>query len=407
MKMMTSALLATMALALVAKVAFANDEKVQGWTREQRQGWYLGSQGSRLLPLKWFEALERADAASPLSDGVHLASFGYVFDAGSSRFPIGFAVDQQDDSEFKVTKARWYADQKGGASAEPWIGLNCSACHTAQISFKGKPIRIDGGPSLTDFQSFVEAVDAAMRSTRLDGAKWEKFAAKVLAGKDTSDNRKLLSEEFDRILSWQEKTARLNETPLRYGQGRVDAFGHIFNKVVLLAGSEELVSNPSDAPVSFPFLWNIHRQTHVQWNGIAANSKVWLGADYFDYGAMGRNTGEVIGVFGEVVITPRDTYFKGLGGFVSSIDLVNQDRMESLVEQLEPPKWPDAFPPIDEHQCREDFWWRTRTSIIRYHRRATHSERTAASVLQIFGRRPISVQGASTRRHLGNRTLSA
>ena len=36
----------------------------QGWNEDQRNWWYSTSQGSRLLPLDWMLALERADAAA-------------------------------------------------------------------------------------------------------------------------------------------------------------------------------------------------------------------------------------------------------------------------------------------------------------------------------------------------------
>ena len=57
----------------------------------------------------------------------------------------------------------------------------------------------------------------------------------------------------------------------------------------------------------------------------------------FDYGALGRNTGEVLGVFGEVVIEPRSA---GRGGYVSSADVENLNRLELLLKKLAPPVWP-------------------------------------------------------------------
>jgi len=330
--------------------AEAAERTAQGWTHSQRDGWYWGSQGSRLLPEKWFLALERAGSDEKFSDVGFLATFGYLPPpVGKGRYPVGFGVDRQPDNDFEVTKLRWYANQSGGSRSEPWVGMNCSACHTGQLTYKGSSIRVDGAPSLTDFQSFIEALDASMRETRADNAKWKRFAKSVLGKRNTPANRKLLEVAFDKMLEWQQKTERLNASPLRYGYGRVDAFGHIFNKIAMFAGSGNLVNNPSDAPVSIPFLWNIHRQTNVQWNGVAQNSKVRVGANYVDYGAMGRNAGEVLGVFGEVVIKPQDNLLGQLEGYVSSVDLRNQDRMETLVEILQPPRWPSVFPPINKN----------------------------------------------------------
>src|SRR3546814_11427481 len=46
--------------------------------------------------------------------------------------------------------------------------------------------------------------------------------------------------------------------------------------------------NSPNAPVSYPFLWDATRSDFVQWNGVASNALL---------GPLGRNTGEVIGVF--------------------------------------------------------------------------------------------------------------
>ena len=88
--------------------------------------------------------------------------------------------------------------------------------------------------------------------------------------------------------------------PIRYGYGRLDAIGHIYNKTALIADAADQKFNPSDAPVSYPFLWNISQFTRVQWNGIAENKPVTINGKTFDLGALGRNTGEVIGVFADV-----------------------------------------------------------------------------------------------------------
>ncbi len=49
------------------------------------------------------------------------------------------------------------------------------------------------------------------------------------------------------------------------------------------------IFNAPNAPVSYPFLWDITRADYVQWNGLASNA---------GGGPLGRNAGEVIGVFG-------------------------------------------------------------------------------------------------------------
>jgi hypothetical protein len=88
----------------------------------------------------------------------------------------------------------------------------------------------------------------------------------------------------------------------------------------------------------------------VEWNGIAANQPWGGGAGHdFDYGALGRNTGEVIGVFADLTITPTP----GLGGFQSSIDEPALVGMEEQLQTLQPPKWPVEFPKIDTAKAQQ------------------------------------------------------
>ena len=317
---------------------------LQGWDQDQRLSWYQGSQGSRLMPLSWAQVLEQADNEQIFFRPDHLASYRFVpLPQSVAGLPIGFAIDGQDDSRLSFSKLRWY---EGQPSNERWLGLNCSACHTAQITHQGRTMTIDGGPSLVDFQSFIEGVDGAMVATQSNPAKWDRFAARVLSGKDTPQNRAALKAAFDSLTAWYKDNARLNDTPLRYGYGRLDAFGHIFNKVAQLAvhgTTARATPNPADAPVSYPFLWNIYRHDKLQWNGIVEAKRLNIGRGYLDYGALGRNTGEVIGVFGDVVVQPTSDRM----GFPSSIDASNLDRLENVLRKLSPPVWPDSLGAIN------------------------------------------------------------
>ncbi|TFI60154.1 hypothetical protein E2493_00090 [Sphingomonas parva] len=321
----------------------------QGWGEEQRLSWYQGTQGSRLMPLSWAQALEQAGGNQLFFTPEHLATYRFVpLEKSVAKLPIGFAIDQQDDSKLTFSKLRWY---QGQPANERWVGLNCSACHTAQITHQGQTMTIDGGPSLVDFQAFIEGVDSAMASTQNDPAKWDRFAAKVLAGKDNAQNRAALKTSFDSLVAWYKDNARLNDTPLRYGYGRLDAFGHIFNKVAQLAvyGTRvRATPNAADAPVSYPFLWNIFRQNKLQWNGIVEAKRLNLGKGYLDYGALGRNTGEVIGVFGDVDIVANSNKM----GFPSSIEASNLDRLENVLRKLEPPKWPESLGALNQDRIK-------------------------------------------------------
>src|ERR1700693_4915690 len=94
----------------------------QNWSEKTRRTFWFIDQGSRLMPLDWFKALERADSKEPFA--MHLDRFGFVSDtlgASPNALPIGFAAGDHRDI---------------GVGIKPdgkWAGLTCAACHTGKI----------------------------------------------------------------------------------------------------------------------------------------------------------------------------------------------------------------------------------------------------------------------------------
>ncbi len=203
-------------------------------------------------------------------------------------------------------------------------------------------MRVEGAPTLADFQSFREALNKALDQTWLDDQKFARFAKQVL-GDDTQDSDKLRGE-LAKLVDAETKLASANATPLRYGFGRLDAIGNIFNKVATVVNAPGQTFHASDAPVSYPFLWNIPQLNAVQWNASAPNGPVVGGVDL---GALGRNSGEVIGVFGDIQIELWPLALLR-PGYMSSINMANLEQLEQLVGRLKPPAWPSVFPAIDE-----------------------------------------------------------
>ncbi len=331
----------------------------QGWSPAERVAWYTATQGSRLIPLAWLRALEQPNGTAPFLDPEHIQKFRYLPNptAGfttmacatdkslplDKTLPLGFTVDCQSDKLLSNTKLRW---KSGQSDREPWVGLNCSACHTNDITYGATTLRVDGAPTLADFQGMKEALELAMRQTASNKEKFDRFAAKLSAGtKTTPDDPKLLAASLKLWNDWYAKLAVLNDPgDLRYGFGRLDAIGNIFNKVSLIATPDNIdnqIANPSDAPVSYPFLWNVPQLNKVEWNGSAPN----IDANDLRAGALVRNTGEVIGVFADIVIKPKAGRFEG---YVSSINLPHLVGMETRLTKLRPPAWPAMFPPIDK-----------------------------------------------------------
>ena len=77
----------------------------------------------------------------------------------------------------------------------------------------------------------------------------------------------------------------------------------------------------------------------MQWNGIAENLKATVAGHAFDYGALARNTGEVIGVYGDVAVTIDP----GLHGYRSSARVASIADLERVLALLRPPTWPAAL----------------------------------------------------------------
>jgi hypothetical protein len=149
---------------------------------------------------------------------------------------------------------------------------------------------------------------------------------------------------LDQHISRRGQVASMNVTPIRYGFSRVDAIGYIYNQASLFSGSAPPTANAPTAPVSYPFLWNVPQHDRVQWNGSVNRNRKKLAGRSIDIGAMGRNAGEVVGVFGEVRTDDR-----GLLGYRSSVHALNLARLEVMLQRLQPPSWRAEMPgTIDE-----------------------------------------------------------
>lgn len=306
----------------------------QNWSSKDRKIWYERSQGSRLIPLSWILSLEEIGSTGPLLSPANVDRWRYVLRRSSEGYdlPLGFAVDRSDDDEYQQTKLRW---KDGQDSDEPWLGLNCSACHTNEIAYSGKRIRVEGAPTLADFETFLRDLGAAVKATLADPERFERFATRVIGPEITAGEKARLKDAATLWSQRFEALQALNAPILEPGYGRLDAFGHIFNKVSFVSGAPVPTGNPSDAPVSYPFLWNVPQHEAVQWNGIAEKREV---AGY-DIGALGRNAGEVIGVFADVD-SRRETYLKG---YTSSVDVEGLSRLEKQLRRLKPPAWPASL----------------------------------------------------------------
>ena len=329
-----------------------NVELDQGWNDESRAFWYEATQGSRLLPLEWMEALEQPGSTALFMDPEHIESHNFIprrVDVPDRENPaqltLGMALNNQSDLNFSRTQLRWKPNQ---TDKEYWAGFTCSACHTTHITYKGEEIRVDGGGALMNFQSFMYALNSSLEETYIERAKWGRFASRILPdAQSKADYGDKLRTEFKKVLDWQKREALSNFTFVKYGYGRIDAFGHIYNKVALLLNDDMQEFNQPDAPVSIPFIWSAPQYNKVQYNGAAPRVYFWG----VDVGALARNMGEFIGVFGDVIVDKQI----GEDGFTSSVDLKNLYSLEKSTEHMRSPKWPvSVFGPHDEEGHKKE-----------------------------------------------------
>lgn len=368
----------------------------QGWSPNDSLWYYNTTQGSALLPYDLFLSLEQQNSEQLFRSDKNMDFYRYLPQKETFFNPdalaVGFAKETYQSKDY--------------------VGLTCAACHTGQVNFKGQAIRIDGGPAMADMVGFLTALEKSMQTTLDTEQKRQRFVDKVLALENDYDEQQDVLDSLD---EWT-KTIRLyntvNHTKIDYGYARLDAFGRIYNRVLqhminkpqlanamqlavsatgrrilsdeqihaVLEGIGEnilvdkqfakvvdrlvsndngypglnqrdllhvrnLVFNEANAPVSYPFLWDIAQSDYVQWNGLANNSGV---------GPLGRNTGEVIGVFGILDWTAHKPSGFSLSAtltgqkskaeqidFTSSIDLTNLRRLEGHLKSLQSPVWPE------------------------------------------------------------------
>lgn len=294
----------------------------QNWTDADRDWFYTIDQGSRLIPYRIFKNIEQANSEKLLSDSFNLLRFGFLPEKKSKSNPDGLPV--------------------GVTVADDYIGLNCAACHTQQLKYEGKFIRIDGGQSMMDLSMFLTAIESSMQTTLDDDNKYIRFEKRVLGEKYSNKESLALKEEFQNYLTIRKNINHRNKTDVAYGYSRLDAFGAILNKGLLLTGVKDNFNSP-DAPTSYPYIWDTPQHDYVEWDGSQSNA---------DIGALARNVGEVIGVFGVVEPITKKWLFFIDGGYPSSIQAKNLRDMEKKVATLHSPLWPELFPKIDQAKAK-------------------------------------------------------
>jgi hypothetical protein len=311
-------------------VAYQDYPQSQGWTQRPMRDWYELSQGSRLVPWDWLLALKKSDGSLLLDrKALEGLGFNYFSDAPDS-LPIGFIRD------FDLKDA-----------SKSWLGFNCSACHTAKLKAGEAEVVIHGGQSMADFQAFTTQLISAVSEVSKSETVFSAFATQVIG--TSTDKSKVDKLKVD-LESWLAFRSRVNKTgnSSHWGRGRADAVG------VILATTAAVVADPaiaaedqeplpaSNAPVSYPFVWNANQQARLQHNGVVDNGADFGVVKVAKIGALIRNWTEALGVFADVKLDSTGEKV------ISSIRLDNLLKIEQALAELQSPRWPDAFGKLDE-----------------------------------------------------------
>jgi hypothetical protein len=293
----------------------------QAWKVADRAWFYTTTQGSQIMPYKWFLALERPDSDMRFRAD-SLARFGYLPNRYKTDNPDGLPVGFVKDT-----------DDRGA-----WIGMTCAACHTNQINFAGKTLQIDGGPANADMFALIKELGAALARTAANRSdpKFQRFAASVLGAGRAPEDEENLFDDLKEFSGGFDAYVTASTSKVAWGPARLDAFGMIFNRATAIDLNLPGNSHEPDAPVSYPFLWDTSWHDKVQWNGSAPNVLVME--------RLARNVGEVLGVFAHTDI--KKTILPPLF-FQTSAKRTNQLLIEARLKQLRSPAWPRKWAPID------------------------------------------------------------
>ncbi len=325
------------ALESVDEYVYLDQNWGDGQQASGREQYYYTGQGASMpqgasagaVRYDWFVHLELPFSEQRFADPDHMRKYRFIVDpkpsaANPDQLPVGFTRHFDP------------------AIGEDVLDITCAACHTGEIHYQKDStryaIRIDGGQAMHAFTdmtrgSFAPVLLASLIDTVVKPWKFDRFAKKVLgtgypAGKDQLKTAVLAS--IKAMLGSGQNNPLRKLYPVHEGFGRTDALGRIGNTAFgdhLVAANYQV----GDAPVSYPYLWNIWKFDWVQYNGSVAQP-------------LARNIGEVLGV-GAIAPLRSDMNepLPAAERFRSSVNIGNLQTIEHTLQKLTPPRWPEAI----------------------------------------------------------------
>lgn len=306
----------------------------QDWPQKDRDIWYKTSQGSRLIPVAWYDALKHTDTDLPFKHATTLARYTDLA-CQDTLLPLGFIKDT-------------------AADGDEAYGFTCAACHTGTLHHPDGQFIVEGGTSSMDLQSFMydmyQSVLQIFRAAPPTAAEpWTHFANQVLGPGHTGSQASALRLE---LAEWLDKRTRIQKSVDAggtWGHGRTDAVAVILNTATTLSDPRAgAILPPADAPVSTPHVWNAPQMSTVQWTGSATRLGDIGIVKPIELGAITRNIGEIIGVYSDIRLGDADVNdLRAYPNVTSSIRLGNLVEIERSLATLKSPAWPDIWGRVD------------------------------------------------------------
>jgi hypothetical protein len=285
----------------------------QAWSPEDRAAYYWTSQGSALLSYDIYLALE-------------VAGSNELFNSASNADRVGLLVEAPDPKNnpdglpVGVTKTVVPSSQFKGVYA----GLTCAACHTGQVEYNGKQIRIEGGAANRfDLITWLRSLSTALDATRTDPARFQQMLERVRSRGpvDEADLRQRLEGDAADLRAIVTNQIVVPSPP---GPGRLDALDEIWNMLAAIRPNIPENTFPNLSPTKPPFLWNAPQSAWVQWRGVIDNP-------------LPRNFGEAVGVFAKYDLRSASPSLE------TTVDVHGIVAVERLLRRLAPPKWPEEI----------------------------------------------------------------
>ncbi len=136
-----------------------------GLTADERDELRFLTEGSDLFPVYLLLALDDVNTGRRFVDS--LERYGFLPSPRSERNPFGLPVG-------------WTTDvPELSPNRLPYAGINCAACHSGQIDYRGRRMRIDGAPNLADLEAFAIALRDSLVATLGDPAKTLELVKRV------------------------------------------------------------------------------------------------------------------------------------------------------------------------------------------------------------------------------------